>query len=263
MTTRDLHELLARGRATSVQCLALSYYGPGQPPTSPTLSPIEVRRLFMEYRRTGSPAAKDKLVRQHLCFALRMASKFRGPRLDIDEAVSAANAGLVEAIERFKPGRNTKFVVFAYMTIRRHLVEALMSTYPVKISRHLRKKLRVASAGNAPAGGEPRTLDELYEALGSAPDFDPDLLIEQRPDAPFMPHGADAPDAHLDSLLRCEEVRTAVARLPAIERAVIEARHFSEEVRSFEQISRELGQTKKKVRAAYAAALGRLRRALG
>ncbi len=120
----------------------MSYYGPNEnPPDQPAMTREEEDRLFIRYKRTRCPKAKEALVRRYLCWAFKLSSGFKGPRLTHEEATGAANLGLMEAFSSFDPSKGFRFSTHAYFAIRRRLIEALRLTYPVKITDHFRKNI--------------------------------------------------------------------------------------------------------------------------
>lgn len=269
----------------------MPYYGPNvNPPDMPEMTPLEERRLFREYRRTGDPKVKDRLVRRYLCWAFAIASKLKGPRLPHEEAISAANHGLSYAIEKFKPGRNLRFTTYAYLPVRRFIIEALVQTYPVTISTHARKKLKKAAAPKTELGEHetPRTMTEAFERLGTSVEFDQhengtsgpavssfkqayekdrDRLPEERdhPDrarpAPGEQTYEDSPVAKIEESDLADEVRNFIETGPFtdLEREVLLARHYSDPAESLESLSNRMHCAKNKIRQAYDAALRRLR----
>ena len=262
----------------------MPYYGPNvNPPDMPAMTPLEERRLFREYRRTGDPKVKDHLVRRYLCWAFAIASKLKGPRLSHEEAISAANHGLSFAIERFKPGRNLRFTTYAYLPVRRFIIEALVQTYPVTISTHARKKLKKAAAPQTELGERetPRTMSEAFERLGSSVEFDMhengtsgpstasfkqasdkerDHPNRARPAAGEQTH-EDSPVAQVEESDLADEVRNFIETGPfsKLEREVLLARHYKDPAESLESLSDRMHCAKNKIRQAYDAALRRLK----
>ena len=86
----------------------LTYYGgkakQDSVPKMLVISPIEEKELWRIRKR--SPRARELLVKKYICFAFRAASKYKGPRLTHDDAVSAANAGMMEAMSRYDPKKS-------------------------------------------------------------------------------------------------------------------------------------------------------------
>lgn len=244
----------------------LTYYGrPDQgPPEELKMERSEELRLFRVRRR--SAVARDKLVRRYLCWAFKIAAKLKGPRLEFDEAVSAANAGLMEAIEGYNPDSGYMFTTYSAIIIRRHVINALIATYPVKISDHLRKKFAERSRMDPKElekllkGDEPKTLADLFERLAEVPDFDVNTLFVRQEDAPFMPAEGESPAETCETGALSDELRNAIRRiLTPLEREAIMCRHYKNPPQSFERIARRLSRSKTKVREAHDVALIKLR----
>src|SRR3546814_7472527 len=66
--------------------------------TAPYLSKSEEYDLSVCWRDHGDKRAADRIVRAHLRLAIRMASKYFGYGLPIEDLVSEANVGLAKAL---------------------------------------------------------------------------------------------------------------------------------------------------------------------
>jgi RNA polymerase sigma factor (sigma-70 family) len=251
----------------SIEVCSLSYYGKDAPPPSPApLSREAEKAAFFRYKKRKNAKDRELLVRQYLCWAFGMAAKFKGPRLNFDEAISVANLGLVEALNGFDPARGFRFTTYAAFTLRRKLIEAIVSTYPVKVSDHLRKTLRALSltpeeqARELAQFEEPRTLEEFFERLGESVEIDLGHLHDRPEDAPFCPAPGGNPADELQHEDLTEELKAALASLEPLERAVVLARHYQEPPESFDSIGRRLHVSKNRAREAGGMAIVRLRR---
>ena len=72
---------------------------------------------FVEYRRTGSRALRNRLIEEHRQVAERVARRFPNRSLPWDDVFQVAQLGLLKAVERFDPARGFKFSTFAEPTI--------------------------------------------------------------------------------------------------------------------------------------------------
>lgn len=251
------------------ELLCLSYYGGknAPPPEPPAMTPVEELKLFKRYRRTKDSAALNLLLRRYLCWAFRIASKMKGPRLDHDEAIGVANLGLAEALETFRPAMGYRFTTYSYFVIRRHLVDALIGTYPVYISTHIRKKFKKLGKLDPDElrkldAAAPTSLDELLERLGQTSDYRLTDLHERPEDCPFVPAPAEAPDDHSDRVDMSAGLKEGMQLLTPLERAAVQARHGKDDPEPFESIGTRLRVSKNSVRDAYNLALVKLRRHL-
>ena len=77
----------------------------------------EDRRLLVRYHRHGDQAARDQLVERLLPLAKRMARRYRRSDEPLDDLVQVATLGLIKAIDRFDPARETAFSSYAVPTM--------------------------------------------------------------------------------------------------------------------------------------------------
>jgi len=260
------------------------YYGTSEnPPDQIVFAPGEEKILWRAYRKSGDVEALRKLVLRYLPYAFSIASKFKGPRLSFEDATSAANAGLMEAISTFVPSKG-KFIVYCYWPIRRHTLEALLATYPVKLGSRMRKNIRKKDLS-----GNNSDLNEAFARLGTYTPLqsgDTSVGYSQGAgtvvkDSQSVDHvhwspvvqalgpqpTADVEDfapSHVEAVERADEalevrhfIETDV--FTAIERAVLKARHYVEPPEGLEHLAKRLNQPKRKLSLAYDSALLKLK----
>jgi RNA polymerase sigma factor (sigma-70 family) len=114
------------------------------------LNAEEERALFAELASNRSDSkVRDRVARAFLGFALAQARKdFRGRSLSaslksglsLDDAVSAANFGLMHAINKFDHTRGIRFTTYAGHWIGKYLREARYSAHAVTVSRGDRER---------------------------------------------------------------------------------------------------------------------------
>ena len=75
------------------------------------------RVLLVRWQRDRDEAARDELVRRLLPLARRMARRYRRADDPLDDLVQVAVLGLVKAIDRFDPERETAFSSYAVPTM--------------------------------------------------------------------------------------------------------------------------------------------------
>ena len=80
--------------------------------------------LLALYHRTGDRHARDRAIEAYLPLARRLAARYHRRQEPFEDLVQVANLGLVKAVERYDPGRGTRFSSYAVPTIagelRRH-----------------------------------------------------------------------------------------------------------------------------------------------
>ena len=121
---------------------------------------LEDRRLLVRYHREGDPAAREQLVQRFLPLARQLARRYQRGGEQLDDLVQVASLGLLKAIDRFDPERETAFSSFAVPTILGEL------------KRHFRDKgwsVRVPRDLQEMAVRVDRIADEMSRELGRAP----------------------------------------------------------------------------------------------
>jgi RNA polymerase sigma-B factor len=120
----------------------------------------EDRRLLLRLHRHGDPAAREALVQRFLPLARQLARRYQHGGEQLDDLIQVASLGLLKAIDRFDPARETAFSSFAVPTILGEL------------KRHFRDKgwsVRVPRDLQELAVRVDRVTDELSRRLGRAP----------------------------------------------------------------------------------------------
>jgi RNA polymerase sigma-B factor len=120
----------------------------------------EDRRLLCRYRASGDPVAREQLVERFLPLARQLARRYQRGGEQLDDLVQVASLGLLKAIDRFDPARETAFSSFAVPTILGEL------------KRHFRDKgwsVRVPRDLQEMAVRVDRVADEMAREIGRAP----------------------------------------------------------------------------------------------
>jgi RNA polymerase sigma-B factor len=120
----------------------------------------EDRKLLVRYRSAGDPAAREQLVRRFLPLARQLARRYQRGGEQLDDLVQVASLGLLKAVDRSDPERETAFSSFAVPTILGEL------------KRHFRDKgwsVRVPRDLQEMAVKVDRVAEEMSRELGRAP----------------------------------------------------------------------------------------------
>jgi RNA polymerase sigma-B factor len=120
----------------------------------------EDRRLLVRYHREGDPVAREQLVERFLPLARQLARRYQRGGEQLDDLIQVASLGLLKAIDRFDPARETAFSSFAVPTILGEL------------KRHFRDKgwsVRVPRDLQEMAVRVDRIADEMSREIGRAP----------------------------------------------------------------------------------------------
>jgi RNA polymerase sigma-B factor len=201
------------------------------------------RELLVRYHEFGDIAAREELVERFLPLARDLALRYTYTDEPFDDLLQVASLGLIKAIDRFEPGRGTKFTSYAAPTIlgelKRHFRDKGWSLH---VPRDLQERsLAVSHATEVLSkelGRSPK-VREVAEHLGCSAE---QVLEAQEAAASYEATSLDAPAARDDdesaslvdllgsddSAYELVEERQAIARvwkeLPDVERSVLELR---------------------------------------
>ena len=84
--------------------------------------------LWLEYKKTRSPQLRDKFIRQYMPLVKYVAGKLAvgmPGSVEFDDLVGFGQFGLLDAIEKFDPGKNVKFKTCAVTRIRGAIFDEL------------------------------------------------------------------------------------------------------------------------------------------
>ena len=120
-------------------------------------------QLLKSYHQDHEVAVRDELVRRFMPFARKLAARYLHSREPLDDLVQVANLGLLNAIDRFEPGRGRSFTAYAAPTIlgelKRHFRD---KSWSVHVPRDLKERALASS----------RHRERLYVELGRCPTVD-------------------------------------------------------------------------------------------
>jgi RNA polymerase primary sigma factor len=209
------------------------------------LAPEEERELFELYRK-GSRHARDRLIRSHMRFVVKVALHFRNVPLPISDLIGEGAIGLIKAIDTYDPSRGVRFISYAVWWIRSHIVSALQIKGSL-IRLPANQLLRISR--------ENRGKGELGEEVKS-------MMETQRPQRVLDDalRGGEDPHAVLESKTLAEGVGAALAELQPREAYVVRNLFGidQEEAETLKEVAWELGVSAERVRQIKREALERL-----
>jgi RNA polymerase sigma-B factor len=153
--------------------------------------------------REQAPTARDELLRRHLPLARTLAARYRNPHEPFEDLVQVANLGLLNALDRYEPGREVPFAAFATPTIlgelKRHFRDTGWAAHVPRAAQELAQRVQRAAAelterhGRSPEVAElaqfmELDVEQVLEGLESAQAHYSDSL-----DAPVAEGGPEAP----------------------------------------------------------------------
>lgn len=259
--------------------------------TFPMLEAEEEQRLARRWKDQGDLDAAHRLVTSHLRLAAKIASGYRGYGLPLNELVSEANIGLMQAVERFDPERGFRLATYAMWWIRASIQEYILHSWSLvrigttaqqkKLFFNLRKlkgQLQALEDGDLP----PQTVREIAERLSVS---EADVVMmnrrlagsDQSLNTPMREDGdSEWQDWLVDIRVDQEEgtlerselqfrrqlLNEAMAALSPRERAIVVARRLQDEPVTLENLARRYGISRERVRQIEVAALTKLRRSM-
>jgi RNA polymerase sigma-B factor len=165
--------------------------------------------LLFAYHRTGDAQVREQLVERFMPFARKLARRYTYTDEPLDDLVQVACVGLLKAIDRFEPGRGSRFTSFAAPTIlgelKRHIRD---KGWSVHVPRDLQERALATS----------RAIDRLSNQLGRSPSFNEvadaaGLTVEQVLESLEVAHSYDAVSLDAPLSRDADEPATLVDRL--------------------------------------------------
>jgi RNA polymerase sigma-32 factor len=95
----------------------------------PMLEPQEEYMLARSWREHGDREAAHKLVTSHLRLVAKIAMGYRGYGLPISEVVSEGNVGLMQAVKRFEPEKGFRLATYAMWWIKAAIQEYILRSW--------------------------------------------------------------------------------------------------------------------------------------
>ena len=244
----------------------------------PLLTAAEEVELAKRIER-GDMAAKERMINCNLRLVVSIAKRYQTQGITLGDLVQEGVLGLIRATEKFDWRKGFKFSTYATWWIRQAVQRGVANKartirIPVHVvereqkvsraDRELLAKLGRAATDDEVAAHSKLPLTQVHEVRAAARAVaSTDAPIGTDGDASlgelFAAQGPSTED-EADATLRDDAVRRAVAKLPDRQRDVIALRFglVGEGPTSLEQIGKQLGLTRERVRQIEAEALRRL-----
>jgi RNA polymerase primary sigma factor len=239
-----------------------------------------LQRRWDEMTRNGD-LAKVALTEANLRLVVSVAKKYAGRGMSMLDLVQEGNLGLIRAVEKFQHHKGFKFSTYATWWIRQAITRAIADQartirIPVHMVETINKLIRTSRRLQQELGREP-TSDEIAVAMEMPPERVREIMkISQEPVSLEMPIGEEEDsnlgdfiedqkalppaDAASRKMLK-EQVDDVLGTLSERERAVLAMRFGLDDGRSrtLEEVGREFGVTRERIRQIEAKALRKLR----
>jgi RNA polymerase sigma-32 factor len=244
--------------------------------------------LARKWREESDVTALHELVRAYTRLVVATAARFRNYGLPMGDLVQEGNVGLMQAASRFEPDREVRFSTYAAWWIRSAMQDYILRNWSIVRTgttaaqkslffnlRRLRARIEDVSGRPLSHEGRAKIAEELNVEVADVEAMEIRLgAIDQSLNAPISEGGEDDwQDFLSDSRpnpedvvigLRDGETRSrwladGLRELSPRERTIIAQRRLREEGATLEELGRELGVSKERVRQLEHRALLKLR----
>jgi len=250
---------------------------------TPLLTPEEEIELS-ERIRNGDAEARAHMIRANLRLVVKIAQDYSNYGMPLSDLISEGNIGLMKAVERFDPEKGGKLSTYAAWWIKQSIKRALANQsktirLPVHMVDKIAKMRRISAMLTEVLGREP-TDEELAEEIGV-----PRRKLAMLRQASQRPTSLDAPinegeatefgeiisDERAVNPLDMLADKNLYAQLDGLlsvlderERKIIDERFGlnGRKALTLEEVGREFGVTRERIRQLQNSALTKMRRAL-
>ncbi|HKP25232.1 MAG TPA: RNA polymerase sigma factor RpoH [Dongiaceae bacterium] len=257
----------------------------------PMLEQSEEFMLAKRWQQQQDTEAAHKMVTSHLRLVAKIAMGYRGYGLPMSEVISEGNVGLMQAVKRFDPDKGFRLATYAMWWIRAAIQEYILHSWSlVKIgTTAAQKKLffnlrRVKGQLKALEEGDlrPETVKEIATRLDvpendvidmnrrlAAPDHSLNAPVRMDGEGEWQDWLVDEGDSQENMLAESQEfgrrqklLDRALKLLNPRERRILSERRLKDEPTTLEDLSKEFGISRERVRQIEVRAFDKVQRAI-
>jgi len=262
----------------------------------PMLAKEEEFMLAKRWQEHGDTRAAHKLVTSHLRLVAKIAMGYRGYGLPIGEVISEGNVGLMQAVKKFDPDKGFRLATYAMWWIRASIQEYILRSWSlVKMGttaaqkklffnlRRLKGEMAALEEGDlkpehvatiahklAVTEDEVVSMNRRLSGGGDASLNAPVGGASGEGDAEWMDWLADESEGNQETELaeseefgaRMSLLNEAMQDLSDRERHIIQERRLKDEPSTLEDLSKEYGVSRERVRQIEVRAFEKLQKAM-